>query len=365
MKIYNKIVFDMTTMDTIEEDSFEYHGDIIECKGGSTVVQAPAPVKPAGPSPQEVKIQEAQLAAMEKQAQMQEQLTPYLLASSGYLQDPEGNITRDPAYEAQIAQEQDIRQQGLGFQQEQMEMARQNQAMQAKMMPFMLESMGYQTDPTTGEISRIPVQEQEPDELSKQLYENALAASRGELPVSAGVTGTIGKQRQKLQEDLSRRLGSSYADTTPGIQSLQEFDKNAEMLKSDVQRGLMTDTQAMTNAREGLMAGLGRQDMGDIQSLLGGQPFGLQAPGQSGAQRFSMASGIPGMFGNVSAGYGGLLQPYQAQRGMEMQGGLANASNQMQASMTNAKLAGQRESGMLSTLGTAGGIAGGYYLLNK
>ena len=36
MKIYNKLIVDIETGDSIYEDSFEYNGEVSECKGGST-----------------------------------------------------------------------------------------------------------------------------------------------------------------------------------------------------------------------------------------------------------------------------------------------------------------------------------------
>jgi len=34
MKIYNRVVIDLETLEVLEEDSFKYHGPIAECKGG-------------------------------------------------------------------------------------------------------------------------------------------------------------------------------------------------------------------------------------------------------------------------------------------------------------------------------------------
>jgi len=41
MKVYTRIVIDMATMDVLEEDSYEYHGRVLECKGddGPTEIQ--------------------------------------------------------------------------------------------------------------------------------------------------------------------------------------------------------------------------------------------------------------------------------------------------------------------------------------
>ena len=43
MKIYNKLVLNIDTLEVLEEDSFEWNGDIAECKGGGTVTTTNVP----------------------------------------------------------------------------------------------------------------------------------------------------------------------------------------------------------------------------------------------------------------------------------------------------------------------------------
>ena len=62
MKIYEKVVIDMSTMDVVEEVSHEYEGPMALCCGGGSPDPPPPPPEPPKPvHPQDVKAETTQV----------------------------------------------------------------------------------------------------------------------------------------------------------------------------------------------------------------------------------------------------------------------------------------------------------------
>jgi len=97
MKIYNKIVIDMTTNEVIEEDSYTYDGDVAMC---DTNVSAPkAPAK----SPAQQEIEQEQLEILREQRQQQSEFQPFLYKSMGLTRDPQtGELVESPTEQTEI-----------------------------------------------------------------------------------------------------------------------------------------------------------------------------------------------------------------------------------------------------------------------
>jgi hypothetical protein len=70
MKVYTKIKINMITNQIVEENSFEYQGEIAKCKGGTTV-EAPKPTA------EEIALQQEQLKILQTQSAESEQMRPY------------------------------------------------------------------------------------------------------------------------------------------------------------------------------------------------------------------------------------------------------------------------------------------------
>ena len=86
MKIYNSVTLSMTTGEAVAEDSFEYTGPVVECKGGGVTVP--------GPSAEERELQAMQLSELKKQSAMQEEFMPFYLENMGYGRDESGALYR-------------------------------------------------------------------------------------------------------------------------------------------------------------------------------------------------------------------------------------------------------------------------------
>jgi hypothetical protein len=167
---------------------------------------------------------------------------------------------------------------------------------------------------TTSQKSQYDVSKLQNDQYSKAL--------KGELPLSQAVEGEIAKQKSDLESYMSRKLGPNWKQSTPGIQSLAEFDKKANALREEQQYGKLTSASAMSIAQQDYL----------------NQMMGRSA--QTATSPFNLNQGIFSMAGQAQ-------QPYQQQRALQLQASQQN--NQSQSSLY---------SGLGSLLGT-GLIAGG------
>jgi hypothetical protein len=86
--------------------------------------------------------------------------------------------------------------------------------------------------------------DREPSELELKLEDISLLqaertekALRGELPVSEGTQQRYEEEKGALREKLSRKLGSGWEESTPGIQAMGELEKRWGALMDAERRG--------------------------------------------------------------------------------------------------------------------------------
>lgn len=198
-------------------------------------------------------------------------------------------------------------------------------------MPFIAEQSGYTIKyDNAGKIIGLE-ESQDPDavkrrELESGLLEQSLKALRGELPVSPSLERALSRQEEQLRERLSSQFGTGYETSSPGIESLQEFQTSSEGLREDVRRGMLTQSEQLSQARGA--EGIGR--MGNVTNTALGAPLNI-------AQ----------LFGGVAQGYAQAQQPYTQSRLMAQQ----IAGQQSIASMNNnAYLQAQQGGNSMSSL---------------
>ena len=182
MKIYNKIVIKMATGEILEEDSFEYKGQIAHCGGGGTTVKAPQPTA------QERALQQAQLEILQLQRKESEMMRPYVLKGMGLIEE-------DGA------------------------------------LRYMTE------DERMAGMSELEKGQYELTELSQERQAQAYA---GELPISPALETSLTEQQSAMAQALSQRLGSNWMATTPGQQAMSEFQKRADLVREEARRGAIT-----------------------------------------------------------------------------------------------------------------------------
>lgn len=140
------------------------------------------------------------------------------------------------------------------------------------------------------------------------------AALSGTLPVDPALEQNLTNQEQTLRERLVQQFGAGYETSTPGIQSLQEFQKSAEALRFGARTGQMTLAEQLGLARQGQELQNQQQQMGVFRQSSIGDPLS-----------------IAGGFNQNAAGYNAPLNRMQQERSLQFQAQMAghNSQNQM------------------------------------
>lgn len=191
------------------------------------------------------------------------------------------------------------------------------------LMPYYLESMGYQLDPYSGEGEAFKVGDQQyslskvEDPLSEQNKqialesgERSLKALRGELDVDPAVTQDLQRQRETLEEELLRRLGPGWATSDAGQRAIQEFDRNATTINYGVRHGEMTGAQAMSMTAEDAYRRKVAQDQAGTQNY---SQFNTSAAGMAGGAGQNYGQLTSTMTSDRNTGYGIASQNAAAQ----------------------------------------------------
>ena len=132
----------------------------------------------------------------------------------------------------------------------------------------------------------------------------ALQLLRGEdAKTLAPLRTNIAKQESALREKLMAQLGPGYENTTAGLQALQAFNEQAN--------------GALVNAQQGSLAQL----LGVAQDTSG--RYGLQS-------NIANASGLAGMFGNISNRQVSAIRGTPIAAGNQFMGDYASAANQQE-----------------------------------
>lgn len=219
MKICTKIVFDMETGQVLREESYEYKGEIAECKGGGGVEPPPT-------APEESAIEKRQLELLESQWAQQQEFAPFILESMGLRRSPDtGQLEK------------------------------------------------FETPTTTAE--------QLTADITRASGERALSALQGKLPVQSGVLQLYEQGEKSLREELGSRLGPQYALTTGGGKRLEEFRTGKAAAFDAAMKGEITAGTASYLQTLGALPGLRQQQYRQLQGA-GAPSFALsQAYGQA------------------------------------------------------------------------------------
>ena len=157
--------------------------------------------------------------------------------------------------------------------------------------------------------------ERQPDPIGDLREENELAilerqklALAGDLPISPTLERELGEGRESLEQRLRRQLGTGFDVSSPGIEALGDFDRNATELRESARRGEINLTTQLGIAQGG---------------------FNVGAQGQSLSQTFGVSQGglpFTNSLGSVAGGLGGAAGAFQQDRSLELQAAITNAS---------------------------------------
>jgi len=228
--------------------------------------------------------------------------------------------------------------------------------------PVLLEAMGYEKD----ESGNYVAVEGEQDPLLAQLEERYTKTIAGEEGVSPYLESELAKERAKLEEDLSRRLGPNWRATTPGIQALSDFDTKANLLREEAQQRAIASAGSQYLSARGVMAGEKQQKVSNLLSLTGRTPV-FTGGGSTGAgMGGGIAQGLMSGGGSAMAGISDLRNYYQKQRYDQWAASQGRAAGRIQAMMGGA-LGGAQIGATVggvpgAVIGGGAGLLAGYLL---
>lgn len=329
--------------------------------GGTTVVEAPQP------SQAELDIQNLQLEQLQKQTSLYESLYP---AYGEMLQQQLGlgqqALGLDQATLDYMKSTQDSQQ---AYQTQQLELEKTAQRLNKQIIEGQLSMQEAQQEYQNKQLqlaqeaqqSLSDYLNQEPSAYQKRLEEVGLLqadriekALKGELPVSSATTQAYQEDKKQMAESLSRRLGSGWETSTPGIQSMNDLEQKWEVIKDQERRGEIASGMGSLYQGIGLSSALGGQNYNQLMGLSSYSPTGLLSSNYNTqglyANPYTGMSGISGGYSGLAGQYSSALQPYQYYSGLMNQANIVNAQSSAQA---QSGLFG----GLGSMFGTIGGIA--------
>lgn len=286
MRIYTEIVIDFKTGIVESADFEEYDGSVAQAKGGGSVnVPGPSEEERALQAEQTQLLRE-QRDILQEQTRTQSLLAPYLYKDAGIT--PILN-TKDPV-------------------------------------------TGQLKNPDMAEGAIIDFQQQDDpnkameSEINTRLLQRSLAALKGELPVDPALLRDLGEQESVLRETLRKNLGTGYETSTPGIETLAEFNKRGSELKDAARRGDLTLAESLSLSRQQASDA----KMANLIARISGTS-GFQFGGQQG-------------YSQIAQGFGNITGQMQADRGMQAQAAMVAAQNRAQS-----------QSGLFSGIGSLAG----------
>lgn len=200
-------------------------------------------------------------------------------------------------------EEQALRQAQLELVQQQRSIATEMLRRQNLLEGEMMRSQGM--EPVTDEAGNIvgyrPTAENQrlrdsEAEINNLMRTRTLAALKGELPVDPALERSIAENRATLEATLRGNLGSGYATSTPGMQSLADFDKRAEELRVAQRRDQLTTGEGLRLAGEDLNNRVSSARFGNIVGLSGVPAAGAGILSTAGA---GLTPGLQNILGNT------------------------------------------------------------------
>jgi len=226
----------------------------------------------------------------------------------------------------------------LSLQRQQLEDTKRQNAV---LLPFLAQQEGYQvTTDDRGNITGISRADTEADtqtkEIEKLFRERSLAALKGELPTDPALEKDLEVQEQELKSRMQAQFGPGWETSSPGIESMEQFRRTAEILRSGARTGQLTLAEQLGITRE-QQSQFSRQSSQDM----------LRQTAIADPLTFA------GAFGQTARGYGQAQIPYMQQRGMQFQASAAGKSNMYNLIGAGIGAAGSAMGG----IGAAGGMA--------
>lgn len=188
---------------------------------------------------------------------------------------------------------------------------------QQKMMPFFAKQAGFtlKYDKKGNIIGADPIVDplaEQNKEIQAKLNQRTLDALNGNLPVDPALERDLQKQETTLRERLGSQFGPGYETSTPGSDTLGEFFKTSEGLRSAARTGQLTLSEQLGLSRSEADRAGQAQSLNIMRGSTIGDPLSFATGNAQAAQGFGQAQ-----------------VPYIQQRQMELNASVQNAQNSM------------------------------------
>jgi hypothetical protein len=215
------------------------------------------------------------------------------------------------------AEERELQKRQAELLAQQSEIIQEQRAQNRILLPFLAQQEGF--DVTVDDNGVVTAITQRPEETARRareseitqlLNERSLKALKGELPVDPALERDLEAQERELKNQLSAKFGPGYETSSPAIETLGEFFRTAEVLRSGARTGQLTLAEQLGITREQQQQ-FSRQASQDVlRTSAVGDPLT-----------------IAGAFGQSARGYGQAQIPFIQQRQMQTQASIANAQS--------------------------------------
>lgn len=359
MKIITECVIDIETGRIIKESSFEYFGEVAECKGHSSTISNIEKDLMA----KQTELLDQQVSQLAKQNELLDELYPTL---EGYYkgQIEYSNLQTEAAKNLLPLQEE-LAKQGIELNTMQIESLKSETERNKNLEPLLLETMGYQKN-EDGTYSTLETSEDPLATTLKEKYTSALENGT----TSKALESQLSKEQSKLEEDLSRSLGPNWRTTTAGIQALEEFQQKADIVREETSQSATANLGSQYLSYSGLLSGQQQTKVNNLLSLIGGSSgvSGVSTGIGTSADTSGLLAGLSSgtSYSSASSGLSNMIDYYQTQRENKWayeQGKTAGKKQSaMSGGISGATVGAQVGGPWGAAIGGVGGLLGGYLL---
>jgi hypothetical protein len=104
-------------------------------------------------------------------------------------------------------------------------------------------------------------------DLGMLQYDRLNDAYSGNLGISPALEADLSKQQAVLEQTLAQKLGPNWATSTPGIQAINEFQKQAGLVREEARRAMLSEGQGLLLQNLGYQQGAKQQQLSNLVNI--------------------------------------------------------------------------------------------------
>lgn len=104
-------------------------------------------------------------------------------------------------------------------------------------------------------------------DLGMLQYNRLNDAYSGNVGISPALEADLAKQQSVLEQTLAQKLGPNWATSTPGIQAINEFQKQAGIVREEARRSMLNEGQGLLLQNLGYQQGAKQQQLSNLVNI--------------------------------------------------------------------------------------------------